>query len=75
MWGAKAEPMARNTYNWQQKGWPKATVNRAALKEELGAFCTALRDARKFLKKPQDPEAVARAGGGKDERDRGRQRR
>lgn len=48
-------------FNWQQTGWPKATVNRAALKEELDAFKAALTGARKFLKKPQDPEAVAHA--------------
>ena len=49
------------TFNWQQTGWPKATVNRGALKEELAAFKSALAGARKFLKKPQDPEAVAHA--------------
>ena len=48
-------------FNWQQTGWPKATVNRGALKEELAAFKSALAGARKFLKKPQDPEAVAHA--------------
>jgi len=46
---------------WQQKGWPNATVDRAALKDELVAFKDALSRARKFLRKPQDPEAVARA--------------
>ena len=25
-------------FNWQQKGWPKATCNRAALRDELKAF-------------------------------------
>ena len=49
------------TFNWQQTGWPKATVNRGALKEELAAFKSALAGARKFLKKPQYPEAVAHA--------------
>ena len=49
------------TFNWQQTGWPNATVNRVALKEELAAFKTALAGARKFLKKPQYPEAVAHA--------------
>ncbi|MDO4366328.1 MAG: DUF4172 domain-containing protein [bacterium] len=48
-------------FNWQQKGWPNATVNRAALKDELDAFGAALRDAKSFLRKPQDPEAIARA--------------
>ena len=46
---------------WQQKGWPNATVDRGALKDELVAFKDALLRARKFLRKPQDPEAVARA--------------
>ncbi len=49
------------TFNWQQTGWPKATVNRGALKEELAAFKTALAGARRFLKRPQDPEALAHA--------------
>ena len=31
------------TFNWQQKGWPKATVNTAALRDELDAFKVALR--------------------------------
>jgi len=48
-------------FNWQQRGWPKATVNKAALRDELDAFKTALRDAKRFLGKPQEPEAVARA--------------
>lgn len=47
-------------FDWQRKGWPKATINRAALREELDAFRTALRAAKNFLKKPQDPEAIAR---------------
>ena len=49
------------TFNWQQMGWPKATVNRGALREELAAFKAALAGARKSLKAPQDPEAVAHA--------------
>ena len=48
-------------FNWQQRGWPKATVNKAALRDELDAFKIALRDAKRFLGKPQEPEAVARA--------------
>ena len=31
------------TFNWQQKGWPKATVNTAALRDELDAFKVILR--------------------------------
>ena len=31
------------TLNWQQKGWPKATVNTAALRDELDAFKVILR--------------------------------
>ena len=50
------------TFNWQQKGWPKATVSKAALRDELEAFKIALRDAKRlFLGKPQEPEVVARA--------------
>lgn len=48
-------------FAWQQPGWPNATVDRAALKDELVAFKDALSKARKFLKKPHDLEAVARA--------------
>ena len=48
-------------YVWQQDGWPNATVDRAALRDELAAFSSALSSARKFLKKTQDKEAVARA--------------
>ena len=48
-------------FNWQQKGWPVATVEKAALKDELAAFKAALGNAKKLLKKPQSPEAVARA--------------
>ena len=47
-------------FNWQQKGWPKATVNRAALRDELKAFGAAFRELKKALKKPQDMEVVAR---------------
>lgn len=46
-------------FNWQQHGWPNATVNRAALKDELDAFkaafiwvskATATRDLAELLK-------------------------
>ena len=49
------------TWNWQQKGWPKATCNRAALRDELKAFAAAFRTLKKALKAPQDMEVVARA--------------
>ena len=48
-------------YAWQMPGWPNATVDRAALRDELAAFSAALSSARKFLRKTQDAEAVARA--------------
>ena len=48
-------------FNWQQKGWPKATCNRAALRDELKAFAAAFRTLKKALKAPQDMEVVARA--------------
>ena len=49
------------SFNWQQKGWPKATVNRAALADELKAFETAFKSLVRALKKPQDLEVVVRA--------------
>jgi len=48
-------------FNWQQAGWPRATVNRAALRDELKAFGAAFSALKKALKKPQDMEVVARA--------------
>ena len=48
-------------YAWQMPGWPNATVDRAALRDELAAFSAALSSARKCLRKTQDAEAVARA--------------
>ena len=48
-------------FNWQQEGWPKATVNRAALRDELKAFGVAFRALKKALGKPQELEIVARA--------------
>jgi len=50
-----------NTFNWQQEGWPRATVSRAALRDELKAFEAAFAALKKALKKPQDMEVVARA--------------
>lgn len=52
---------AAAVFNWQRKGWPVARVDKAALRDELDAFGAALRDARRFLAKPQNPEAVALA--------------
>ena len=49
------------TFNWQQTEWPKTTVNRAALKDELDAFRTALSNVKKLLRRRQSPEVVARA--------------
>ena len=53
--------MSAGQFNWQQKGWPRATCNRAALRDELKAFEGAFRELKKALKKPQDMEVVARA--------------
>jgi Fic family protein len=52
---------ARNNrrFNWQQEGWPAATVDRTALRGELAAFKKAFRAVKKRLKKPQPAEAVA----------------
>ena len=49
------------TFNWQQKGWPKATVDRRVLGAELRDFAAAFRAVQKAFKKPQDMEIVARA--------------
>ena len=48
-------------YNWQQTGWPKASCNRAVLRDELKAFASAFRSLKKALRAPQDMEVVARA--------------
>ena len=47
-------------YNWQQKGWPKFTFNRALLADELAAFAEAFRKVKAALRHGQDPELVAR---------------
>ena len=48
-------------YNWQRTGWPKATVNRAVLRDELKSFEAAFKALKKELRKPQDMEVVVRA--------------
>lgn len=48
-------------YAWQMPCWPVATVNRSLLKDELAAFGVALKNAKAFLGRQQDAEAVARA--------------
>ena len=48
-------------FNWQQKGWPKARVDKAALKDELDSFRTAFANVKDALRKPQDPKAVMSA--------------
>ena len=48
-------------FNWQQKGWPNATVNRAALKDELDAFGAAFSRVKAALRKPQNPVALMSA--------------
>ena len=49
--------MMESRYCWQQKGWPKATCNRAALRDELKAFVAAFKTLKRALKGPQDIEA------------------
>ena len=39
-------------FNWQQKGWPAATVDRTALRGELAAFKKAFLQVRDALAKP-----------------------
>lgn len=48
-------------YNWQLESWPKATVGRAALEEELKAFKAAFLRVQTALQKPQNPNAVMNA--------------
>lgn len=45
-------------FNWQQDGWPNATVDRAALRDELGAFKAAFAKVKDSLKQTQDQSAV-----------------
>ena len=47
------------TYNWQQPGWPNVFCDKASLKGELAAFARAYAEAKKTLKHPQDPLAMA----------------
>ena len=47
-------------YNWQQKGWPRFTYNRALLSDELSAFADAFRKVKTALRSKQDPELIAR---------------
>ena len=52
--------MRAPTYNWQQKGWPRFTYNRAHLSDELSAFADAFRKVKAALRSRQDPELIAR---------------
>lgn len=45
-------------FNWQQKGWPKATVNRAALRDELKAFGAAFNNVKSLLLSRQSSQTV-----------------
>lgn len=42
--------MSAPTYNWQQKGWPRFTYNRAHLSDELSAFADAFRKVKAALR-------------------------
>ena len=50
-------------YNWQQKGWPRFTYNRALLSDELSAFADAFRKVKTALRSKQDPELIAVGAG------------
>ena len=52
--------MSAPTYNWQQKGWPRFTYNRAHLADELSAFADAFRKVKAALRSKQDPELIVR---------------
>ena len=45
--------MSAPTYNWQQKGWPRFTYNRAHLADDLSAFADAFRKVKTALRHKQ----------------------
>lgn len=47
------------SYNWQQKGWPNATVDRSAIKDELKAFEVAFLNVKNAIRKQVDAKAIA----------------
>jgi len=47
------------TFNWQQQGWPEATVDRRLLVDELRAFEMAFLHVKNSLQKQTDVKAVA----------------
>ena len=55
------KPKNMEIYCWQMAGWPRASVNRAALGDELRAFAAVFAAVKKSLRQPQDMEVVARA--------------
>lgn len=46
-------------YNWQQKGWPNAVVDKSALRDELEAFKVAFEKLKQYIDSAQDPELTA----------------
>ena len=51
--------MKSGTYNWQKQGWPKVSVDCAALREELKDFATAFKALKKLLKPAMAPGLTA----------------
>ena len=51
--------MSEAIFNWQQDGWPNATVNQSALKDELKAFKMAFVALKECLGLAQDAELTA----------------
>lgn len=47
------------SYNWQQKGWPNATVDRSAIKDELKSFEVAFLHVKNAIRKQVDAKAIA----------------
>ena len=47
------------SYNWQQKGWPNATVDRSAIKDELRSFEVAFLHVKNAIRKQVDAKAIA----------------
>lgn len=48
-------------YNWQQKGWPNFTFDRAALDDELASFAAAFARVSRTLEKPQSQNVIMNA--------------
>ena len=50
--------MNASTYNWQQKGWPRFSFDREALRGALDDFADAVKSVRGAFDAPEDLQAV-----------------